>query len=135
MSEEALQLAEKKRDDKGKGEKERYTHLNTDVQGITRRDKKASLSDQCKEREETNRMRKIRYLFKIIGDTKGTFHAEMGTIKERNGMDLEAEDIKKRWREDTEDYTKQSHDPDNQDRVIIHTHLEQTSWSLKSNGP
>ena len=82
LSEEALQLAEKKRDDKGKGEKERYTHLNTDVQGITRRDKKACLSDQCKEREETNRMRKIRYLFKIIGDTKGTFHAEMGTIKE-----------------------------------------------------
>ena len=82
LSEEALQLAEKKRDDKGKGEKERYTHLNTDVQGIPRRDKKACLSDQCKEREETNRMRKIRYLFKIIGDTKGTFHAEMGTIKE-----------------------------------------------------
>ena len=88
LSEDALQLAEKKRDDKGKGEKERYTHLNTDVQGITRRDKKACLTDQCKDIEETNRMRKMRYLFKKIGDTKGTFHAEMGTIKDRNGMDL-----------------------------------------------
>ena len=82
LSEEVLKIAEKIRQVKGKREKERYTHLNTDVQGITRRDKKACLSDQCKEREETNRMRKIRYLFKIIGDTKGTFHAEMGTIKE-----------------------------------------------------
>ena len=97
MSEEALQLAKKKRDDKGKGEKERYTHLNTDFQGITRRDKKAFLSDQCKEIEETNRMRKTRYLFKKIGDTKGTFHANMGSIKDRNDRDLtEAKDIKKR---------------------------------------
>ena len=97
MSEEGLQIAEKRREVKGKGEKERYTHLNTDFQGITRRDKKAFLSDQCKEIEETNRMRKTRYLFKKIGDTKGTFHAEMGTIKDRNDMDLkEAKDINKR---------------------------------------
>ena len=106
LSEEALQLAEKKRDDKGKGEKERYTHLNTDVQGITRRDKKASLSDQCKEREETNRMRKTRDLFKKIGDTKGTFHAKMGKIKDRNDTDLtEVEDIK-RWQEYPEELYK-----------------------------
>ena len=88
LSGEALQRAVKRREVKSKGEKERYTHLNGEFQRIARRDKKACLSDQCKEREETNRMRKIRYLFKIIGDTKGTFHAEMGTIKDRNGIDL-----------------------------------------------
>ena len=95
LSEEALQIPEKRREAKGKGEKERYTHLNAEFQRIARRDKKAFLSNQCKEIEENNRMGKTRYLFKKISDTKGTFHAIMGTIKDRNGMDLtEAEDIK-----------------------------------------
>ena len=103
LSEEALQLAEKKRDDKGKGEKDRYTQVNADFQGITRRDKKAILSDPRKEIEETIRMRMTRYLFKKIGDSEGTFHAEMSTVKDRNAMDLtEVEDIKKRWQEYTE---------------------------------
>ena len=98
MSEEALQIAEKRREDKGKGERERYTHINAELQRIARRDKKAFLSGQCKEIEENNRMGKTRDLFKKIRDTKGTFHAKMGTIKDRNGMDFtEAEDIKKRW--------------------------------------
>ena len=98
MSEEAFQTAEKRRDTKGKGEKERYKHLNAEFQRIARRDKKAFLSDQCKEIEENNTVGKTRDLFKKIRDTKGTFHAKMGTIKDRNGMDLtEAEDIKKRW--------------------------------------
>ena len=98
LSEEALQIAEKRREEKGKGEKERYTHLNAEIQRTARRDKKAFLSNQCKEIEENNRMGKTRDLFKKIGDTKGTFHAKMGSIKDRNGMDLkEAEDIKKRW--------------------------------------
>ena len=98
MFEEALQIAEKRRDVKGKGEKERYINLNAEFQRIARRDKKALLSDQCKEIEENNRIGKTRDLFKNIGDTKGTFHAKMGTIKDRNGMDLkETEDIKKRW--------------------------------------
>ena len=102
LSNEALQIAEKRREGKDKGEKERYTHLNADFQRIARRDKKAFLIDQCKETEENNRMRKTRALFKKIRDTKGTFHAKMGTIKDRNGMDLtEAEDIKKRWKEYT----------------------------------
>ena len=106
MSEEALQIAEKRRR-KGKREKERYTHLNAEFQRIARRDKKAFLSDQCKEIEENNRMGKTRDLFKKIRDTKGTFHAKMGTIKDRNGMDLrEAEDIKKRWQEYTEELNK-----------------------------
>ena len=97
MSDEALKIAEKRREAKGKGEKERYTHLNAECQRIARRDKKAFLSNQCKEIEENNRMGKTRDLFKKTGDTKGTFHAKMGTIKDRNGMDLtEAEDIKKR---------------------------------------
>ena len=97
-SEEALQIAEERREVKGKGEMERYTHLNAEFQRIARRDKKAFLSDQCKETEENNRMVKTRDLFKKIGDTKGTFHAKMGSIKDRNGMDLtEADDIKKRW--------------------------------------
>ena len=100
LSEEALQIAEKRRETKGKGEKERYTHLNAVFQRIARRDKKAFLSDQCKEIEENNRMGKISDLFKKIRDIKGTFHAKMGTVKDRNGMDLtEAEDIKKRWQE------------------------------------
>ena len=98
MSEEALQIAEQRREAKGKGEKERYINLNAEFQRIARRDKKASLSDQCKEIEENNRMGKTRGLFKKIRDTKGTFHAKMGTTKDRNGIDLrEAEDIKKRW--------------------------------------
>ena len=101
MSEEALQTAMKRREVKGKGEKERYTHLNAEFQRIARRDKKAFLSDQCKEMEENNRMGKTRNL-KKIRDTKGTFHAKMGSIKERNGMDpTEAEDVK-RWQEYTE---------------------------------
>ena len=98
LSEEALQIAEKRRKAKGKGEKERYTHLNAEFQRIAKRDKKAFLSDQCKEVGENTRMRKTRDLFRKIRDTKGTFHAKMGTIKDRNGADLtEAEDIKKRW--------------------------------------
>ena len=97
----------KRREAKGKGEKERYTHLNAELQRIARRDKKAFLSDQCKEIEENNRMGKTRDLFKKIRDTKGTFHAKMGTIKDRNGRDLtEAKAIKKRWQEYTEEYTK-----------------------------
>ena len=99
MSEEALQIAVKRREMKGKGEKERYTHFNAEFQRIARRDKKAFFSDQCKEIEENNRMGKNRDLFKKIRDTKGTLHAKMGIIKDRNGMDLtEAEDIKKRWK-------------------------------------
>ena len=100
MIEEALQIAEKRREVEGKGEKEAYTHLNTDFQRIARRNKKAFLSEQCKEIEESNRMGKTRDPFKKIRDTMGTFYAKMGTIKDRNGMDLtEAEDIKKRWPE------------------------------------
>ena len=123
-SEEALQIAEKRRKAKGKGDKERYKHLNAEFQRIARRDKKAFLSDQCKEIEENNRMGKTRDLFKKIRDTKRTFHAKMGSLKDRNGMDLtEAEDIKKRWQEYTEElYKKYLHDPDNHDDVI--THLE-----------
>ena len=98
LSEEALQIAEKRREVKGKGEKKRYTHLNAEFKRRARRDMKAFLSDQCKEIEENNRMGKTRYLFKKIRDTKGAFHAKMSSIKDRNGMDLtEAEDIKKRW--------------------------------------
>ena len=101
---EALQVAEKRREAKGKGKKELYTHLNAEFQRIARRDKKALLSDQCKEIEENNKMGKTRDLFKKMRDTKGTLHAKMGTIKDRNGMDLtEAEDIKKRWQEYTEE--------------------------------
>ena len=112
----------KRRDAKGKGEKKRYTHLNAEFQRIARRDKKAFISDQCKEIEENNRMRKTRDLFKKIRDTKGTFHAKMGTIKDRNGMDLtEAEDIKKRWQEYTAELNnKDFNDPDNHDGVITH---------------
>ena len=109
---------------KGKGKKERYTHLNAESQRKARRDKKAFLSDQCKEIEENNRMGKTRYLFQKIRDTKGTFHTKMGTIKVRNGIDLtEAEDIKKTWQQYAEElYKKDLHDPDNHDGVI--THLE-----------
>ena len=108
LSGEALQINEKRREEEGKGEKERYTHLNAEFQRIARRDKKAFLSDQCKLIEENNRMEKIRDLFKKIRDTKGTFHAKMGTIKDRNSMDLtEVEDIKKRWQEYTGELYKQ----------------------------
>ena len=104
LSEEALQIAEKKREAKGKGEKERYTHLNAEFQTVARRDKKAFLSDQCKETKENKRMGKTRDLFKKIRATKGTFHATMGSVKDRNDMDLtEAEGIKKRWQEYTEE--------------------------------
>ena len=134
MSEEALQIAEK-RETKGKGEKERYTHLNAEFQRIARRDKKAFLSDQCIEIEGNNRMGKTRDISKKVRDTKGTFHAKMGRIKDRNALDLtEAEDIKK-WQEYTEElYKKDLHDPDNHDGVI--THLEpdilecEVKWAL-----
>ena len=110
LSEDALQIAEKRREVKGKGERKRYSHLNAEFQRIVRRDKKAFLSDQCKEIEENNTMGKTRDLFKKIRDTKGTYHAKMGTIKDRNGMDLtEAEGMKKRWQEYTEElYKKRS---------------------------
>ena len=110
LSGEALQIAVKRREAKNKGEKERDTHFNTEFQRIAKRDKKAFLSDQCKEIGENNRLGKTRDLFKKKRDTKGTFHAKMGTIKDRNGMDLtEAEDIKKRWQEYTEElYKKRS---------------------------
>ena len=124
LSGEALQIAAKRREVKSKGEKERYTHGNAEFQRITRRDKKAFLTDQCKEIEEDGRMGKTRDFFKKIRDTKGTFHAKMGTIKDRNGMDpTEAEDIKKRWQEYTEElYEKDLHDLDHHVGVI--THLE-----------
>ena len=115
LSEEALQIAAKRREAKGKGDKEIYSQLKAEVQRIERRDKKAVLSDQCKEIKEKNRMGKFRDLFKKIRDIKGTFHAKMGSIQDRNGMDLtEAEDIKKRWQEYTELlYKKYLHDSDN----------------------
>ena len=112
LSEEALQIAVKIREAKSKGEKERYKHLNAEFQRIARRDKKVFFSDQCKEIEENNRMGKTRDLVKKIRDTKGTFHAKMGTIKDRNNMDLtEAEGIKKRWQEHTEELSKKSSQP------------------------
>ena len=137
LSEEASQTAEKRREAKGKKEKkrkDRYTHLNAEFQRIARTDKRAFLSDQCREIEENNRMRKTRDLFKKIRDTKGTFYTKMSTI-DRNGMDLtEAEDIKKRWQEYTEElYKKDLHDPDNHNGVI--THLEPAIWEGKSSGP
>ena len=121
LSGAALQIAVK-REVKSKGEKERYKHLNTEFQRIASRDKKAFLSCQHKEIEEKNRMGKTRDLFKNIRDTKGTFHAKMGSIKDRNGLDLtEAEDTKKRWQEHTEElHKKDLHDPDNHDGVITH---------------
>ena len=138
LSGEALQIAVKRREVKRKGERERYSHLNAEFQRIARRDKKAFLSDQCKEIEENNRMGKTRDLFMKIRDTKGTFHAKIGLIKDRNGLDLtEAEDIKKRWQEYTEEmYKKELHDLDNHDGVI--TDLEpdilecEVKWVLES---
>ena len=126
----------KRRDAKSKGEKERYSHLNAEFQRIARRDKKAFLSDQCKEIEENNRMGTTRDLFKRMRDTKGTFHAKMGLMKDRNGMDLtEAEDIKKRWQEYTEElHKKDFHDPDNHNGVVIHPELNilecEVKWAL-----
>ena len=122
LSGEALQIAEKRKESKGKAEKERYSHLNAEFQRIARKDKKPFLSDQCKEIEENSRMGKTRDLFKKIRDTKETFHVKMGTIKDRNGMDLKkAEDIKKRWQEYTEElYKKDLHDRDNHDSMITH---------------
>ena len=136
LPEEALQIAEKRREAKGKGEKERYTYLNAEFQRIARSDKKAFVRDQCKKIEENNRMVKTKDLFKKIRDTKGTFHAKMGSIKGRNGRDLtEAEDIKKRWQEYTQElYKKDLHDPDDPEGVI--THLEpdilecEVKWAL-----
>ena len=138
LSEEDLQTVMKRREVKGKGERERYTHLSAEFQRIARRDKKAFLSDQCKEIEENSRMQKNKDLFKKIRDTKGTFHAKMVPIKDRIGMDLtEAEDIKKRWQEYTEElYKKDLHNPDDHDGVI--THLEpdilerEVKWALES---
>ena len=122
---------------KVKEDKERYTHLNAEFQRITRRDKKAFLSDQWKEIEENNKMGKTRDLFKKIRDTRGIFHAKMGTIKDRNGMDLtEAEDIKKRWQEYPELYKKDLHDPDNHDGMISHLEPDilkcEVKWPLGS---
>ena len=135
LSDKALQIAEKGREVNGKRQEERYIHLNAEFQRIARRDKKAFLSDQCRETEEI-RMGKTRDLFKKIRDTKGTFHVKIGSIKNRNGMDLtEAEDIKKRWQEYTELYKKDLHDSDNHDGVI--TQLEpdilecEVKWALE----
>ena len=138
LSEKALQIDEKRREGKGKGEKERYTHLNADFHRIARRDKKAFFSDHCKEIEESNRMENTRDLFKKIRDTKGTFHAKMGLIKDINGMDLtEAENIKKRWQEYTEElYRKDLHDPDNHNDGINHLEPDilecKVKWALGS---
>ena len=134
-SEEALYIAEKRREAKGKGEKERYTHLNAEFQRIARKDKKAFLSDQCKEIEENNRIEKTKDLFKKIRDIKGAFPAKIGTIKDRNDMDLtEAKDIKKRWQEYTEElYKKDLHDPANHNGMI--THLESDILECKVKGP
>ena len=133
LSAEALQIAEKRQEVKSKGEKERYTQLNADSkeqQGEIR--KPSSVINAKKQRH--NRTGNMRDLFKIIRDTKGIFHAKMGTIKDRNGMDLtEAEDIKKRWQEYTELYKRDLHDPNNHGGMI--THLEPESWNLKSSGP
>ena len=130
----------KRREVKSKGEKERYTHLNAEFERIPRRNKKAFLSNQCKEMEENNRMGKTRDLFRKIRDTKGTFHAKMGSIKDRHDMDLtKAEDIKKRWQEYIEElYKKDLHYPNNHEGVITHTHLEpdilecEVKWALGS---
>ena len=141
MSEEALQIAEKRREVKGKGEKERYTHLNAEFQRIARREKKAFLNEWSKEIAESIRMGKTledlerswRDLFKKIKDTKGTFYAKMSTIKDRNGMDLtETEDIKKRWQEYTEElYRKDLNDPDNHFGVITHQDPDILECELK----
>ena len=138
LSEEALRVAVKTREAKSKREKERYTHLNAEFQRTTRRDKKAFFSDHCKELEENNRIGKTRNLYKKIRDTKGTFHAKMGSLKDNIGMDLiEAEEIKMRWQEYTEElYKKDLHDPDNHDGVITHQEPDilepEVKWALES---
>ena len=138
FSEEALQIAEEGREVKGNGEGKRYTQLNAEFQRIAKRDKKAFLSEQCKEIEENNRMGKTGDLFKKIRDTKGTFHAKMGTIKDRNCMDLtEAEDIKNRWQEYTEELHRNNlNDPDNHNGVVIHLEPDileyEDKWALGS---
>ena len=138
LYEEALERAVKRREAEGKEEKERYTHLNAEFQRTARRDKKAFLNNQCREIEENNRMGKTRDLFKKIRVAKGTFHAKMGTIKDRNGMDLtEAENIEKRWQRYTEElYRKHLHDPYNHDGVVTHLELHileyEVKWALGS---
>jgi len=138
LSEEALKIAVKRREVKSKGEKERYKHLNAEFQRIARKDKKTFPSNQCKEIEENDRMGKTRDLLKNIRDTKGTFHAKMGSIKDRNGMDLtEAEDIENRWQEHTEElYKKDLHDQDNHDGVITHREPDtlecEVKWAFES---
>ena len=138
MSEEALQITEKRREAKGKRERERNTQLNAELQKIARRDKKAFLSEQCKEIEENNRMGKTRDLFEKVRDTKEIFHAKMGTIKDGNGKNLtEAEEIKKRWQEDTEDlYKRGLNDLDNHDGVVTHLEADilecEVKWALGS---
>ena len=128
LSEEALQISEKWREVRSKGEKEKYTHLNAEFQRIARRDKKALLSDQWNEMEENKRMGKTRDFFKKIRDIKGTFQAKMGWIKDKNGRDLtEAEDIKKTWQE----YKKDLHDPDNHDAMIIHLEPDNLECEVK----
>ena len=126
LSEKALQIAEKRRRVKGKGEKERYIYLNAEFQRIARRDQKALLSEQCKEIEENIRMGKTRGIFRKIRDTKGTFHAQLGTIKDRNYINLtEAEDIKRRWQKYTDElYKKDLNDPDKHNGVITHLELD-----------
>ena len=133
LFEEALQIAEKRREAKGKGEKERLTHLNAEFQRIARRDKKAFLSDQCKEIEENNKRGKTRDLIRKIRDTYGTFYAMRGTIKDRNGVDLtETEEIKKRWQQYTEElYKKDLHDPNNHDGVITHLEPDILEYEVK----
>ena len=133
LSEEVLQIAEKRREMEGKGEKERHTHLNSEFQKIASRDKKTFLSDQYKETEDNNGIRKTRDIFEHIRDTKRTFHAKMGAIKDRNGMDLtEAEDVKKRWKEYTEElYKKDLNDPDNHDGMISHLEPDILEWEVK----
>ena len=136
LSEEALQIAVKRREATGKGENERYTYLNAEFQRIERRHK-VFLSDQCQEIKENNRMGNTRDVFKKIRDTKGTFPAKMNTVKDRNGMDLtEVEDNKKRWQEYTDLYKKDLHDPDNHYGVITHLELDilecEVKWSLGS---
>ena len=135
MSEEVLHIAEKRREAKGKGEREGYTQLNAEFQRIARRDNKAFLYEQCKKIQENNRMGKTRDLFKKIVDIKRTFHARMGTMKDINDKDLtEAERIKKRWQEYTEEsYKKALNDADNHNGVI--TYLEPDFWNVKSSGP
>ena len=136
MSQESLQIAEKRREVKGKGEKQRYTHLNAEFQSVARRDKKAFLSDQCKEIEEDTRMGKTRDLFKKIRDNKGTFHANMGTIKNRNGKDLtEAEEIKKWWQEYTEELYQKKVLMTQITTIMWSLTQSQTPWCVKSSGP